>query len=80
MIVPFIDRRRRALEHVQLAASVREVWHTLNSRRAGANDAHSLVAEFIHEGALVVATGVVVVPSTRVEGVAVEIRDTVKTG
>ena len=72
VVVADVDRRRRALEHEQLAGVAGEVRDALHRGRAGADDADALVGELRHRRALGVAAGVVVVPPARVEGVAGE--------
>ena len=67
-----VDRRGRALEHVELAAGAREVGHALDGGRARADDRDSLVGEPVERCAGRVPAGVVVVPAARVERVARE--------
>ena len=66
-----VDRRRRALEDVQLLGGRAEVGHALHRGRAGADDADALVAQ-AGEVAVGVAAGVVVVPAAGVERVPAE--------
>ena len=66
-----VDRRRRALEDVQLLGAGAEVRHALHRGGARADDADALVGEPV-EAAVGVAAGVVVVPAARVERVALE--------
>src|SRR5580704_14090169 len=64
-----VDRRRRALEHVQMLRVLSEMRHALNRRRAGANNGDALVAELV-EISVGIAARVAVVPAAGVEGVA----------
>ena len=68
---PDVDRRRRALEHVQLLGRLAEVGNDLHRRGAGADDADGLVAEPGQAPARI-AAGVVVVPPAGVERMARE--------
>ncbi len=67
-----VDRRRRALEHVQVLGSLAEVRDALHGGRAGADDADALVLQ-PREVAVAVAAGVAVVPAAGVERVALEV-------
>ncbi len=73
-VVAHVDRRRRALEHVQLSRTGAEVRDALHCRGAGPDDAHALVGEAL-EAAVGPTARVVVVPAARVERVALEGRD-----
>ena len=44
LVAAHVHRRRRALEHVELLRVLAEMRHALNRGRAGADDAHALVA------------------------------------
>ena len=68
-VVAHVDRRRRALEHVELLGGRAEVGHALHGGGAGADDADALAGEPV-EAPVGVAAGVVVVPAAGVERVA----------
>ena len=68
-VAAHVDRRRRALEDVQLLGRGAEVRHALHRGRAGADDADALVGQ-AGEVPVGVAAGVVVVPAAGVERVA----------
>ena len=69
LVVADVDRRRRALEHEQIAGGAGEVGDALHRRCAGADDPDPLVGEADHRRTLRVAAGVVVVPPAGVEAV-----------
>ena len=73
VVVAHVDRRRRALEDVELLARRGEVGDALHRRGAGADDADPLVGQLVHRRPDRVAAGVVVVPAAGVEGVALEV-------
>jgi hypothetical protein len=70
-VVAHVDRRRRALEDVELLRRLAEVGHALHGGGAGADDADPLVGQ-AGEAARRVAAGVRVVPAAGVERVALE--------
>ncbi len=72
LVVADVDRRRRALEHEQVAGGTGEVGDALHRRGAGADDPDPLVGEADHRRAGGVAAGVGVVPAAGVEAVAGE--------
>jgi hypothetical protein len=67
------------LEHVQLLCSSTNMRHNLHAGRAGSDNAHALVRE-LAEVPRLGAAGVFVVPSTRMEGMALERTQTRKIG
>ena len=67
-----VDRGRGALHDQQLLAGPRQVRHRLHAGRPGADDRHALVGQLLHQPALRVAAGIVIVPAAGVEGVALE--------
>ncbi len=75
LVVADVDRRRGALEHVELTRGPRQVRDALHRGGAGADDADALVGELLHERTAGVAAGVVVVPPAGVEGVPAEALD-----
>ena len=66
-----VDRRRRALEDVEMLGRRAEMRHALHGRRAGADDADALVAQ-TRQVAVGIAAGVGVVPAAGVERVSRE--------
>ena len=70
-----IDRRRRALENVELLAGAGQIRHALHGRGAGADDADALVGELFHRRARGIAAGVVVIPPAGVERMSLEVFD-----
>ncbi len=78
-VVADVDRRRRALEDVQLVRTLAEVRHALHGGGAGADDADPLAGE-PGEAAVGSAAGVVVVPPAGVERVAGEVVDALDAG
>ena len=72
LVVADVDRRRRPLEHVQLAGAAGEVGDALHGGGPRADDADPLVGQAVHGRTGGIATGVAVVPPARVEGVAGE--------
>jgi hypothetical protein len=74
-VVADVDRRRGPLEHVQLLAGPSQLGHALDRRRPGPDDRDPLVGQTVHRRPLGAATGVGVVPSAGVEGVAGEVLD-----
>ena len=71
-IVADIDRRRRALEDVDMTGVAPQVRHGLNGSRARADHADALVREPGHAPGRI-AAGVFVVPPTRVKRVPFEV-------
>ena len=69
-----IDRRRRALEDVELLGVFADERHALDGGRTGADDGDAFVGE-LRQSAAVIAAGVVVVPAAGVERVTLEIFD-----
>ena len=65
-----VDRRRRALEHVEVPRAGAEMRDALHGGGAGADDADALVGELVERRTRRVAAGVVVVPAAGVEAVA----------
>ena len=70
-VPPPVDRRRRALEHVQVPGVLRQARHALDRCCPGPDDRDPLVTQLGHS-AVVVTTGVAVVPAARVERVTLE--------
>ena len=70
-----IDRRRRALENVELFAGARQIRHALHGGGAGADDADALVRQLVHRRARGIAAGVVVIPPAGVERMSLEAFD-----
>ena len=70
-VVAHVDRRRRALEDVQLFRGSAEMRHALHGGRAGADHRDAFVAQ-LRQIAGGIAARVVVVPTARVERVALE--------
>src|SRR5690349_17260369 len=75
-----IDGGWRALEHVELLAGAREMRHALHGSGAGADDADALVLQLLHQRALGVAAGVVIIPPAGVERMPLEGLDTFDAG
>ena len=69
-----VDRRRSALEHVEVIGGVAEVRDALHRGRARADDADALALQ-AGEIPVAVAAGVPVVPTAGVERVALELGD-----
>ncbi len=67
-----VDGRRRALKDVELPAVTPQRRCDLDARGPGADQADLLVGELGHRLALVITTGYVVVPTSGVEGRALE--------
>src|SRR5207245_517443 len=57
-----VDGGWRALEDIELLAGARELRHALHGSGAGADDADALVRQFLHQRALGIAAGVIVIP------------------
>ena len=74
LVAAQIHRRWRALEDVQLLRVFADERHALNRRCTGADDRDALVGQ-LRQPAVVVAAGVVVVPTRRVERVPLEVLD-----
>src|SRR5262249_10605768 len=66
-----VDRRRGALEHVEVLRRRRQVGHALHGRRAGPDDADDLVVQPVEVPAAV-TPGIAVVPPAGMERVATE--------
>src|SRR5271154_4435031 len=64
-----VDRRRRALEHVQMLRVPAQVRHALHGSRAGADNGDALVGELV-QISVGIAARVAVVPAAGVESVA----------
>src|SRR5271154_1262649 len=64
-----VDRRRRALEHVQMLRVPAQVRHALHGSRAGADNGDALVGELV-QISVGIAARVAVVPAAGVESMA----------
>ena len=68
-IAAFVHGRGRALENVKVLRILGEIGDALDGRRAGADNRHALVGEFVQVAGGITAS-VAVVPTAGVEGVA----------
>src|SRR5438552_16176655 len=71
LVAALIHGRRRALEHVELLRVLAQMRHALNRGGPGPDDAYAFVVQFVQAPGGI-ASGVVVVPTTRVEGMSLE--------
>src|SRR5581483_7820169 len=74
-VATHVDRRRGALEHVQLPGVAGQVRDALHGSRARADDGDSLVGQVAHRLPVGTAAGVAVVPAAGVERVPTEAVD-----
>src|SRR5581483_5013510 len=74
-VATHVDRRRGALEHVQLPGGAGQVRDALHGSRARADDGDSLVGQVAHRLPVGTAAGVAVVPAAGVERVPTEAVD-----
>src|SRR5438094_9609560 len=71
LVAALIHGRRRALEHVELLRVLAQMRHALNRGGPSPDDAYAFVVQFAQVPGGI-ASGVVVVPTTRVEGMSLE--------
>src|SRR5689334_2504008 len=69
----FIHGRRCALKHVQLLGESGQVRNYLNGGYAGADDSNTLVVQPVEDWFALVPAGVFVIPTGRMENLALEV-------
>src|SRR5579863_4756105 len=74
LVAALVNRRRRALEHVELLGVLAQMRDALDRGRARPDDSHAFVSELM-QAAGGIAAGIVIIPAAGVERMPLELLD-----